>query len=394
MEIKPAPIFFQDLPQFLDTLILKKDMSTEDFVKIIAVGDIGFSGRIQTKIKNNNTDSRIFDEVLPFLVSGDLVFGNLETPLIEDSTTKMFASDPENANLLAMCGFNILHVANNHILDYGEEGLRKTIQHLNINNILPLGAGQTIKEVKKLRIIEINGLKIGWIGCGRTHVKQNFSSVGYWEYEEAELIQAIRKSKAKVDTLIISIHAGQMYLDYPKPEIKETMEKLLESGANLILLHHAHVLQGVQVYRNNNICCFNLGNFLLDIKEGNVEIPILAKEQTESAVFVFNVNKSGIHSAFALPTYFDEDFNVHWAVGQRGRLILERLIRISEDIKYDYRDLYHQQRAERNAMPIIKVMGFHIKNGNWKFVFSQLTHLRFEHVRMLISYVYTKFFGA
>jgi gamma-polyglutamate biosynthesis protein CapA len=355
-------------------------------VRIIAVGDLGFSGRIHNHYSNSKNYKLIFNELLPLLGTGDIVFGNLETPLINDSINKMFASDPEIAPCLAAKGFNIIHLANNHILDHGEEGLLNTIRLLKENCVIPLGAGSNIPEARSLQVLEFHDLKIGWLGCGRTNIDQNFDSAGYWEYQVKDLIEEIHQSKSKVDFLVISIHAGLMYLDYPQPEIKDTVTRLFEAGAELILMHHAHVLQGVEVRDDGRICCYNLGNFIFDIKEGNVEIPLMRKEQTESAVFVFDIGHSGIVSAFALPIYFDDDFIIHWAEGQRGYEILARLKRISQDIRTDYKSLFDKQRAERNTGPIIEVLKYHIRHHNFSYVLKQLSRVRFEHLRMFYHF--------
>jgi hypothetical protein len=129
-----------------------------------------------------------------------------------------------------------------------------------------------------------------------------------------------------------------------------------------------------------------LGNFIFDIKEGNVEISLMRKEQTESAVFVFDIGHSGIVSAFVLPIYFDDDFIIHWAEGQKGYEILARLKRISQDIQTDYKSLFDKQRAERNTGPIIEVLKYHIRHHNFSYVLKQLSRVRFEHLRMFYHF--------
>lgn len=395
MKIEPASRIFKDLPHSLDNLIIKSRISSDNFVRILSVGDIGLSGNVRDKFGLAGNYENIFTEIKPLLDTADIVFGNLETPLVPISSIKdLFAADPKAVTDLSYVGFNVLHLANNHILDYGKSGLISTIDYLKTNDIIPLGTGNSQNEAKKLLITEINSVKIGWLGCGHTNIKQGLTPPFFWEYEENELLAHVKEVRDQVDVLFISIHIGMMYLDYPKPELKLASEKLLASGADVVLMHHAHVLQSIQVTHDEKICCYNLGNLVMDYHEGNIEILEMEKEQNESAVFVFDIGQEGICQAFAVPTYFTDDFVIRWATGDRGEQILNRLIRISEDIKSDYAGLYNQQRAERNAMPIIKVLAFHIKNGNWKFVLDQLSHLRFEHVRMLISYFYAKVFGA
>ena len=346
---------------------------------------MGFSGRI-IQLKKSSTDyENVFAEVLPLLKTADFIFANLESVLIDDANASMFSSEPSVVKVLAEIGFNILSLANNHIFDYGERGLASTIDGLLQHGIHPLGAGNTREEAKSLHISERDGVCIGWLGCGRTLVNQNTSSVHYWEYDEDEILMAVESAKGKVDFLVMSIHIGLMYLDYPKPEVKAFAEKLLENGVDLILMHHAHVLQGVQMHQNGGICCYNLGNFLLDWKEGNVSILEVENLQTESAIFVFDIDHTGYTKAFALPVYFDDEFVVHWAEGMRGKRILDRLIGISEAIQGDYGSLFEQQRVERNTGPMIKVMMFHLRHCNFAYLFKQIGRIRLQHIMMFLN---------
>jgi hypothetical protein len=178
-----------------------------------------------------------------------------------------------------------------------------------------------------------------------------------------------------------------MYMDYPRPEHKAMAERLLGAGANLILMHHAHVLQSVQVGSKKSLCCYNLGNFLFDWEEGNVKIPMMLREQNEGAVFHFVLDRNGIAQAAALPVWIDDRSTVHWASGTRGVEILKRLVRISRAIECDYAALFKRQRAERNTTDIFKVMWFHARHGNWAFLLESIKKARLEHMGMIMRWL-------
>lgn len=158
------------------------------------------------------------------------------------------------------------------------------------------------------------------------------------------------------------------------------------AGADLVLMHHAHVLQGVQVTSQGRISCYNLGNFLYDWKEGHVQTPVTLREQNEGAIFVFDLRQHGI-SAAALPTWIDDDCRVRWATGERGTRILSRLSRISHDLQGDFALAFESQRAQRNTGPILKVLAFHIKHGNWRNIIDSLRRARLEHLKMLMRWL-------
>jgi hypothetical protein len=152
-------------------------------------------------------------------------------------------------------------------------------------------------------------------------------------------------------------------------------------------MHHAHVLQGVQVVSERAVCCYNLGNFLFDWEEGNVKIPLMLREQNEGAIFHFVLDRNGIAQAAALPIWIDDRCTVHWASGMRGVEILNRLVRISRDLEGDFVPAFKRQRAERNAAGICKVLWFHLQHGNWTYILECLRKARPEHMGMVVRWL-------
>jgi hypothetical protein len=356
-------------------------------VRICAVGDIGLSGRAEITARRWGTDSLIA-EVAPLFRATDIVFGNLEFPLTSEMVPgEMFSAPVGGAETLHKAGFNLMHLANNHVGEYGQIGLVATLGAVRKAGMIPLGAGQNLEAAKRLIRTDVRGLRIGWLGCGRTQMPQDDAGPRYWEFDEEELMAAVMQARPKLDLLIVSIHIGYMYIDYPRPQHKMMAERLMAAGADLILMHHAHVLQGVQVTSENRVSCYNLGNFLLDWCEGNVKTPIMIKEQNEGAVFLFVLDRQGIAQAVALPTWIDDDCKVRWAVGAHGEQILERLVRISRDLEGDFAPVFESQRAERNTGGILKVLWFHIRHGNWMFVLQSLRRVRLEHLSMGIRWL-------
>jgi poly-gamma-glutamate capsule biosynthesis protein CapA/YwtB (metallophosphatase superfamily) len=371
------------LPPDLSALVLYKRASDEPPTRVMAVGDIGFSGRVKSAISQYGYTG-VFGEIAKFLGTGDIVFGNLEFPLVPaDQANQMFAGNPDGAAALHEAGFTHIHLANNHVGEYGSGSLSSTLAAVQSAKMIPLGAGADLQTARQLVNTKLSNLHIGWLSCGRTLVRQEELGPHYWEFDEPELLQAVEQARSQVDVLIVSIHIGLMYMDYPRPEHKIMAERLMAAGAHIILMHHAHVLQGVQVTAEGRVCCYNLGNFLLDWQDGNVEIPVMVKEQNEGAVFVFDLDSKGIAKVAAIPYYIHEDSRLFWAVGERGNAIVARLERISQDLDGNYTNLFEHQRAERNTGGSLKVLLFHVQRGHWSYIFQQITKVRSEHLRML-----------
>jgi len=230
-------------------------------------------------------------------------------------------------------------------------------------------------------------LRIGWLGCGRTLLPQNAAGPRYWEFDEQELLAGVRQARPDVDVLIVSMHIGLMFLDYPHPDHKALAERLTQAGVDLILMHHAHVLQGIEVGESGRVCCYNLGNFVYDHLEVNVLTKAMLDEQQESAVFIFDLDVQGVASLAVLPTRLDAECCMRWAVQEHGDKILRRLQRISLGLNTDYQREFDRQRVERNFGDILRVLVFHARRGNWAYVFDNLRRTRFEHLRQAIRYV-------
>jgi len=362
-------------------------------VRICAVGDIGLSGRVDPLVGRGGSGS-VFAEIQPFFLKSNIVFGNLESPLVDAYVGKqMFAAATQGAVALKAAGFTLLHLANNHIHDFGAEGLQSTMDACRAAGLLTLGAGRTMGEAGSLVVTEAGRMRIGWLGCGRTLIKQSQDGPCYWELEEAQLMDAVAEARSKVDLLVVSLHIGLMYLDYPHPDHKALAGRLQKAGAGIVLMHHPHVLQGVEVDDNGQTICYSLGNFVLDWQEGNVVNHIMVREQNESAIFVFDVSQAGIVQAVAVPVHLDENLVVRWATGERGREILDRLARVSREIQNDYTRLFERQRAGRNAAPVFAVALHHMRKGNWRYLTEHISRFRLEHLRMFWLFFLDKLAG-
>jgi poly-gamma-glutamate synthesis protein (capsule biosynthesis protein) len=374
-------------PTDLLGLIVAERDAVAPQVTVCSVGDLGLSGRAAKTIRQGGSGS-LFADVAGVLRSADLTFGNLESPLAgELSPGNMFAAPVSGAHILRDCGFGLIHLANNHVGEYGQRGLAATLHAISDAGMVPLGAGKDRAQARRLVRTTLNSVRIGWLGCGHTLLSQPDRDEQYWEFAENELVAEIERARPEVDVLIVSIHIGMMYIDYPRPDHKLLAERLMAVGANLVLMHHAHVLQSIQVTEHGEICCYNLGNFLYDWEEGNVLVPIMVEEQNQGGIFQFWLDKLGVAKMAVLPTWIDENCCVRWATGEKGRKILERLIRISEDLKHDFVAKFEAQRAERNMGPILKVLAFHASRLNWRYLLSAVTRMRIEHFKMLVRWL-------
>lgn len=385
--ITRASTLLDDVPPDLPAYRFQQRSPDGATVRLFAVGDIGLSGRVKSTIQEKG-GWVLLQEIAPILLSGDIVFGNLECSLVDETDkNSSFSGRSSDVLLLAEAGFSLLHVANNHVYDNGLRGFITTLHTLQSASILPLGVLSDDDPAHRLTQINIGNFRFGWLGCGRTLSQQSEDWPRFWEFDEESLISAVQDARSKVDLLIVSIHLGLMYVDYPHPQHKEMAHKLVAAGTDLVLMHHAHVLQGVQVV-DDSVICFNLGNFLFDSREGNVRAEVMEREQNEGAVFLFEFDMKGICLAAALPVWMDDRCRVRWALEERGMRILNRLSEISRSLAGDLSAVFWRQRAERNTALVVKVALFHLKRGNWRVLGQMVTQIRSHHLLMISRWLF------
>lgn len=264
-----------------------------DDIKLFAVGDILLQAR---------SNKHPFNKVKKTFKDKDILFGNLETTLSSHGKRKKKAvflrSSPDNVKYLKDVDFDVLNIANNHILDLGMEGFNSTLEILKKKDLNFIGASIDASSSNQL-ILERNGVKFGFLGytTGRFKVSKNISIN---KLKEEKIFADIESLKDECDFIIISLHWGTEFVYYPSPQQIDFAHKLIDRGVSLILGHHPHVIQGIEKYRNGLIV-YSLGNFQFRSR------PTQSKTK-ESIILCVDFDREEIKKYEILPVEIDEDF--------------------------------------------------------------------------------------
>jgi len=239
-------------------------------VKMIAVGDIMLSREVERRMINNEDFKYPFLKTADITRSGDIVFGNLETSIINGRTIQnnemVFRADLRAVEGLVFAGFNVLSLANNHIMNFGKAGLESTIKILDENNILHIGAGTSEEEIYKPVIKDIKGIKFAFLGFTYNFDQRksfNGETYGMANMEIEKMKESVKKAKSKNDIVIVSMHAGTEYKTFSNSFQENFARRAIDAGAHLIIGHHPHVVQNVEKYKEGYIL-YSLGNFVFD----------------------------------------------------------------------------------------------------------------------------------
>ena len=255
------------LPLLLTTLLLTPTLAIAEPVTIHAVGDIMLAGSGTGTYQRRGYDYP-FAATAELLQKADIVIGNLEAPLArtgEEFTGKKFRFrvDPAAGQALKNAGFTHLTLANNHILDFGAAGLAQTREALTELAIGFSGAGPDLATANAAHYSEVNGRKIAFLSYSLVYPEEFFATSsragtvpGYTPYFTA----AIKKARESADFVIVSFHWGGEGLDTPKEYQKDAGHRAIDAGADVVLGHHPHVLQGIERYRQG-VIFYSLGNF-------------------------------------------------------------------------------------------------------------------------------------
>ena len=248
----------------------------KDIIKIAAVGDISLGDEylrygcgVRAKIQQEGTDF-IFQHVSEQLSRHDLVFGNLEGVLSSENFNKYKLSScpmrglPEAAESLTKAGFTILSLANNHIMQHGRKAVVETYDLLKEKNIACCGLNGVTGQSLPNGVFERKGVKIGFMAYN-AHSQQYFiDDPVYKRFELHAVIEDLKKHKKSVDVIIVSLHWGDEFVSVPSPTQQDIAHELIDAGADVILGHHPHVVQGIEKYQTGLIF-YSLGNFVFDL---------------------------------------------------------------------------------------------------------------------------------
>jgi poly-gamma-glutamate capsule biosynthesis protein CapA/YwtB (metallophosphatase superfamily) len=238
-------------------------------VKLTFVGDVMFAGNVEELLKKNGWDYpyRFMKE---YLDKADITIANLETPISTRGTaqTKEYVYRSSVAALPSFknAGFDLVNTANNHIMDYGVEALRDTMDALDQADIKRVGIGNTAEEAYKPVIMERNGIKVAFLGFSR-NVPDTGWFVGKQKPGVAETyttklpLEAISKARKEADIVVVIAHWGVERKDVPVKEQTDLAHKYIDEGADLVIASHPHVLQGFEQYKDKWIA-YSLGNFI------------------------------------------------------------------------------------------------------------------------------------
>lgn len=287
----------------------------KDSVRVMLTGD-------NVVFSTHPRPTACYEEVAPTFRKADIRFGNLEWPITKDlaldpakdaafkamraaatHTKNSFAGahmEPGAMDAFRLAGYDVVGLANNHHMDFGIAGSQQTMSLLDAAGIAHCGAGRNIEEARRPAVVERNGVRIAFVSFtalfmkntaagpdlhGMSTIKVHTTYKPSLRYDEqpgtpmetittadAEqkeaLLNSVRQAKSVADFVVCSAHWGVSRAKLDEPLLRaragyqtELGRACIDAGADLIVGHHPHLLQGVECYKQG-IICYSIGNFV------------------------------------------------------------------------------------------------------------------------------------
>ena len=255
-------------------------------VSLAAVGDVLMHGAVKDAAADHRAADNddgfgwLWSPVADLLSAADITFANLETPIApragQGSRSFVFNAPPSAVKALRRAGVSLVSVANNHMFDQGRPGFEETLARLDELGMKYVGAGPEGREAGP-RIVEAKGLRIAVLAyarffnqsgndcsAGATPRGQVCQRASLLDPERA--VSDVRAAAQSADAVVVSLHWGDEYQQQPREPDVALAHRLADAGALLVLGHHPHVLQPIELYPRpdggTSLIAYSLGNFV------------------------------------------------------------------------------------------------------------------------------------
>ena len=287
---------------------LHEQQEQERSYTILAGGDIMLDRGVESRIKSlgKNYDFP-FDNIRTIISQADFAFANLEGSMssvgVDTGKKFSFRFEPVAAIALKNSGLDIVSLANNHMLDWGQESLCETTKHLDEVAVQYVGAGCNNEDAEAPVIVNLGNTKIAFLAYTEFYKGAHATSerAGMSEFNMTKITERIRnlKKEQEIDVVMVSMHWGEEYKSRSNTFQVTTGHALIDAGADVILGHHPHVDQEIERYHNGWII-YSLGNFIFDQS--------FSKETMEAILAEITVQNKKVIDVRALPIEINSNF--------------------------------------------------------------------------------------
>lgn len=236
--------------------------------RVLIAGDFRPVGPVQDYF-NAGLYDEIFSEVREITGNVDYSVVNMESPILYDEIKAKPIKKigpalkclPNAVDALKYAGFKCVTLANNHFYDYGENGVKCTINELIKKDLDYMGGGCCLEDAEKILYKSINNIQIAFLNfCENEFSIATKNHGGAAPLNLTVNFKNIQKARKHADYVVVIVHGGIEMYQFPTIRMRDTYRFFIDAGADAVINHHQHCLSGMEVYRNKPIF-YGLGNF-------------------------------------------------------------------------------------------------------------------------------------
>lgn len=240
-------------------------------VKILLGGDYCPNARVSKLVDLEKYDD-IYKEILHITGNVDYSIVNFECPVVIGEGKPIVKYGPnlrassKAIKSIKFAGFNMVTLANNHFYDYGDIGVKETLDTCAKFGIDTVGGGENIEQAKIISYKEIKGKHFAFINCCEHEFSIATETTGGSNpLNPIANYYQIREANKNADYVIVIVHGGHEHYQLPSPRMKETYRFFVDAGADAVINHHQHCYSGYETYKGKPIF-YGLGNFSFDLE--------------------------------------------------------------------------------------------------------------------------------
>jgi poly-gamma-glutamate synthesis protein (capsule biosynthesis protein) len=287
-----------------------------------------------------------FDHVRDTLQDADLVVGNLEAvasafdPKHDSFKQIQYRAQPEAIRGLAEAGFRCVSMATNHTMQHGRSAVEETVDLLNSAGVTFCGLEIPERSIENRCEVEIKGHKFGLLNYN-LRPRQYFIDPPLWkEPDNQTILHEVGELSKQVDSVIVCMHWGDEFIEYPSPKQVELGRGIIDAGARLVIGHHPHILQGIEEY-GGGIIAYSLGNFVFDLWQEKLR---------RSMIFKVTFDTTGHMSAECIPVMINRRHQPEILTGEPRAVAIKHIEQLADQVTDDMAKMqaYHAE-VERNT---------------------------------------------
>lgn len=305
-------------------------LSAERVRTVIATGDVLLARAVNLRTIRYNNFRWPFEKTADVLRTADVTLINLETPLIKNCPVTaegmVFCGDQRNVEGLVFAGVDVVNIANNHVGNWGRQGVEETVAALSESGLIPVGHENPVyltkgNEGDKPAVAASDAamagkgderdMKFAFLGYNDVGRQTGIRHVDDETFEDD-----IRLAKQNVAIIVVSFHWGVEYTHEPTERQREIAHRAIDAGADLVIGNHPHWIQPAEIY-NGKLIVYSHGNFIFD--------QMWSQKTREGIIGRYTFYDEKLIDAEFLPVIIEDFGQPRWADGEEKKRIIDTL---------------------------------------------------------------------